>query len=189
VILEGKTDGKGNIYATGGIGGQWTIAQLAINVILEGMRARPLKILIEETASAKYFVEYVRMVCRDKGIVLPLDYIKLDNRKDAKIVRMRAMAGHVKNGRLKFLVGLSFWDKFVEQITKLQPGNKHQHDDYPDTMALMCSVFAGKYLNIPAATIPVSRNSMVALLERDVVFSTVEATELPQVETMGGEFV
>lgn len=190
VVIIGKTDGRGTMYVVGGNGGKWTIPQLANNVVMYSLQCRPLKILIEETASAKYFVEYVRMVCRDKGIVLPLDYIKVDNRKDAKATRIKAMAGHVRNGRLKFFVGLSYWDKLVEQSTKFQANQKHQHDDYPDTVALMCTSFAGKYLSIPPASIPVTQHSVVAMLDRDVALSTLETVgmELSQQETMGAEF-
>jgi predicted phage terminase large subunit-like protein len=191
VVIIGKTDGRGNMYAVGGNGGRWTIPQLANNVIVYALQCRPLKILIEETASAKYFVEYVRMVCRDKGVVLPLDYIKVDNRKDAKATRIKAYAGHVKNGRLKFFVGLPYWEKLTEQSVKFQAGAKHQHDDYPDTMALMCTTFAGRYLSIPADSIPQTRHSVVALLDRDVAMTSIDSMGrefVTQEETMGSEF-
>ena len=190
VVIIGKTDGRGNMYAVGGNGGRWTIPQLANNVISYALQCRPVKILIEETASAKYFVEYVRMVCRDKGIVLPLDYIKVNNQKNAKDIRIKAMAGHVKNGRLKFFVGLPYWDKLVAQCTKYT-GSKHQHDDYPDTLALMCNTFAGTYLSIPPASIPTTQHSVVALLDRDVALTTIDAMGkeyVTQDETMGAEF-
>ena len=190
VVIIGKTDGKGTMYAVGGNGGKWTIPQLAANVISYSLQCRPLKIMIEETASAKYFVEYLRLDCRDKGLNLPLDYIKVNNQKDAKQTRIRAMAGHVKNGRLKFFVGLPYWNKLVEQSTKYT-GSKHQHDDYPDTMALMCNCFASKYLSIPPAAIPTTQHSVVALLDRDVAMSSLESLGqeyVTQEETMGAEF-
>jgi predicted phage terminase large subunit-like protein len=191
VVIVGKTDGRGIMYVVGGNGGKWTIPQLANNVIAYALQCRPIKILIEETASAKYFVEYVRMVCRDKGINLPLDYIKVNNQKDAKMIRIKAMSGHVKNGRIKFLVGLPYWDKLVEQSTKYT-GAKHQHDDYPDTLALMCNVFAGTYLSMPPATIPVTRNSVIAMLERDPLSGMRRDEDEYNVASwdshMGGEF-
>src|SRR6266478_3720412 len=109
VIIEGKTDAQGVIYAVGGVGDKWTIPQLGAMVIQYALKVRPTKILIEETASAKYFVEYLRMAVRDLGLNLPLDYIKVDNRKGAKPTRVKTYAGHVKGGRLKFFVGLSYW--------------------------------------------------------------------------------
>lgn len=189
VVVIGKTDGVGKMYAVGGNGGKWTIPQLANNVISYALQCRPMKILIEETASAKYFVEYVRMVCRDKGIVLPLDYIKVDNRKDAKQTRIRAWAGHVKNGRFKFFIGLPYWDKLVKQSVQYT-GGKHQHDDYPDTMALMMTSFSGRYLSTPPPAIPATAHDIISIMERDVAMQSMAAgvQQISQAETMGGEF-
>lgn len=190
VVVIGKTDAVGKMYAVGGNGGKWTIPQLANNVIVYALQCRPVKILIEETASAKYFVEYVRMVCRDKGISLPLDYIKVDNQKNAKQTRIRAWAGHVKNGRFFFFIGIPYWDRLVKQSTEFT-GAKHQHDDYPDTMALMMTSFSGKYLSSPPPAIPVQAHDIIAILERDVAMMSMQELankELPQAETMGSEF-
>jgi predicted phage terminase large subunit-like protein len=190
VVIAGRMDAKGNMYVVGGAGGVWNIAQLAENVIRHAMVYRPLRIFIEQTASAKYFVEYLRMVCRDKGVNLPLDFIKVDIQKDAKIVRIKTMAGHVKNGRLKFLVGLSFWDKLLKQTTEFT-GSKHQHDDYPDTVALMCASFAGKYLSIPPAWTPTTRHPVVAILDRDPITQNDSRGQEYEIDDggMGDEFV
>jgi predicted phage terminase large subunit-like protein len=205
VVIIGKLDERGNMFATGGNGGKWSIPQLANQIIVFAIKERPTKILIEETASAKYFVEYVKMVCRDKGLVLPLDYIKVNNQKDAKAIRIKAYAGHVKNGRLKFFVGLPYWDKLVKQSTRFQPNTKHAHDDYPDTMALMCVSFAGHYLSIPPSPIGIGSHDLIDVDEQGRVknmggmIRMLGAEPLPiptkipeeiltQNETMGGEF-
>jgi hypothetical protein len=169
VIIEGKTDAQGVIYAVGGDGGQWSIPQLGAVVIQYALKVRPAKILIEETASAKYFVEYLRMAVRDLGLNLPLDYIKVDNRKGAKPTRVKAYAGHVKGGRLKFFVGLSYWAKLVKQSVQFQPNMKHTHDDYPDTMALMCNVYAVRYLNIAPKNIFAGPHDVLDVDEKGVL--------------------
>lgn len=190
VILIGKTDMRGLMYVVGGNGGKWTINELANHLIHLAIKYRPVRILIEETASAKYFVEFVRMHCRDKGINLPLDFIKIDNRKGAKDTRIKAMAGHVRTGRLKFFVGLAFWDKLVEQSTKYT-GSKHRHDDYPDTVALMCKTFAGTYMSVQPTAIPVTKHEVVALLERDPAMQSLDTMSqeiITQDGGMGSEF-
>lgn len=169
VIVIGKTDGQGIIYAVGGAGEQWNIPQLGAQVIKYALEVRPSKILIEKTASAKYFVEYLRMAVRDMGLNLPLDYIEVDNRKGAKATRVKAYAGHVKSGRLKFFVGLSYWDKLVKQTIRFQSNMKHAHDDYPDTMALMCNVFAVRYLNIAPKSIYAGPHDVIDVDEQGVV--------------------
>lgn len=169
VIIEGKTDAQGVMYAVGGAGDRWTIPQLGAMVIEYALKIRPAKILIEETASAKYFVEYLRMAVRDSGLNLPLDYIKLDNRKGAKAMRIKAYAGHIKGGRLKFFVGLSYWLKLVKQTIQFQPNQKHALDDYPDTMALMCGVYAVRYLNIAPKQINAGPHDVYDVDEQGII--------------------
>lgn len=192
VIIIGKTDIRGTMYATGGNGGKWSIQQLAHKVCEYTLRARPMKVLIEETASAKYFVQFLHIVARDHyaGLNIPVDYIPVNNQKDAKQIRIKTMAGHVKNGRLKFFVGLPYWDKLVEQTTKYT-GSKHQHDDYPDTLALMCNCFSGNILAMPTMRIPTTQHSVVAVLDRDVAMTSIDSLGkeyMTQEETMGAEF-
>jgi predicted phage terminase large subunit-like protein len=205
VIVEGKTDAQGVMYAVGGEGDRWTIPQLGAAVIRYALKVRPAKILIEETASAKYFVEYLRMVVRDMGLNLPLDYIKVDNRKGAKPTRIKAYAGHVRGGRLKFYVGLSYWQKLVKQSVQFQPNMKHAHDDYPDTMALMCSVFSIRYLTIPPKSVQAGPHDVYDVDEQGMIKRQKDMIDIfgkepmlpirPQPEeiitdqqTMGGDF-
>lgn len=177
VIISGKMDARGCMYVVDGRGGTWTVPQLAFNLIDMSLRHRPQKIMIEKTASAQYFVEYLKMVCKERGVQLPLDYIKVDNRADAKNIRVQAMAGHVKGGRLKFFLSLPCWEKLVEQTIQF-PKGRYGHDDYADTVALMASSFSVSYLSIPNAEIPRSRHPVVAMLDRDpVMYTGVDALD------------
>lgn len=193
VILVGKVASTGVPYLVDGRGGTWNIPQLTANLIDMALRHRPLKIFIEETASAKYFVEYVRMVCRDQGVNLPLDYIKVDTRHDAKTIRIQAMSGHVRGGRLKFFIGLPIWKKLVEQTTNY-PKAEYGHDDYPDTLALMCNVFSKTYLSLPGPSLLRTQNPMIQRLDRDPVMMTgpsamaVDQEILVRDSSMGDEF-
>jgi predicted phage terminase large subunit-like protein len=166
VIVAGKIDSVGKMYVTDLRGGTYTVSQLAMNLIDMAVKHRPLKVMIEKTASAQYFVAYLTMVCKDKGVVLPIDYLKVDNRDNAKNIRVQAMAGQVKQKRLFFFAGLPCWDKFVEQAVTF-PKGRYGHDDYPDTIALMCNFFSVNYIGI--APNPISRHPVVALLDRDPV--------------------
>jgi predicted phage terminase large subunit-like protein len=140
VILCGKTDHLSNTYIVDGIGGQWTTPVLAAQVIQMALKHRPLRIMIEKTAAAVYFVEYLKLLCQHQGLTLPLDFIKINNTKDAKFVRISSLDGHLRTKRLRFFVGLQCWDKMLEQFTQF-PG---RHDDYPDTVALAVQSFGGQ---------------------------------------------
>jgi len=188
VVLIAATDAKGVMYITGGNGGKWTIGQLTNNLVHYSLQSRPHKVMIEETASAKYFVNGVNIECLPKGIKIPLDYKKVNCQKDAKIIRIKAMATQVRNGRIKFFVGLKFWDKLVEQCVKYT-GSKHQHDDYPDTVALAWDTLSVKSLSIPPTILPRPANDIIAILERDVVFNSPTNDYAGFEDTMGSEFV
>jgi predicted phage terminase large subunit-like protein len=121
-------------------GDKWLPAALAQNVIELALRYRPAKIYLEKTASCTYFAEYLRTIARQLNVFLPLDFIPVSNKADAKNIRISALQGQMKSGRLKFFVGLQRWEKIVEQFTQF-PGDPH--DDYPDTTALMSQTFNG----------------------------------------------
>jgi len=161
VILSGKTDHLANMYAVDVAGGQWSPSALAVQVIEMALKHKPLRIMIEKTASSKYFVAYLQVLCRDKGIVLPIDYIPVNNNKDAKQIRISSLDGHLRNKRLRFFAGLPNFDKIVEQFTKFPTG---RHDDYIDTIALMTQVFGGQFS--PVTPLSQQKHPLLVEMER-----------------------
>ena len=189
VCIAGKVDNVGRMFAVDMQGGVLPVASLAIVVCNMILRHRPLKVMIEKTASAIYFVEYLKVVCRDKGIVVPIEYIKVDNKPDAKNKRVEALAGHVKNRRFFFFAGLNCWEKFVDQAKQF-PKGRHGHDDWPDTAGLMAQVLSVGYKGV-ATHRPVSRNPTIDLLSRDPVMQGIDnmGAETGEVYgTCGAEF-
>jgi predicted phage terminase large subunit-like protein len=190
VCIAGKQDQTGKMYVIDMDGGVLPVSALAVCVINMILKHRPLKVMIEKTASAIYFAEYLKVVCRDRGINAPIEYIKVDNKPDAKNKRVEALAGHVKNKRFFFFAGLRCWDKFVEQAKQF-PKGKHGHDDWPDTAGLMAQVlsvgYKGQYFHRP-----VSRHPMVDLLARDPVMQGVDNMNQETTQAFGdcgSEFV
>lgn len=174
VIIAGAIDAKGTMHVVDGRGGVWDSHQLACNVIDMANRHRPAKIFIEKTASANYFVDFLHVVCKELGVVLPVDFIKVDNQANAKNIRVQSMAAHAKSGRLKFVFGLPIWEKLVAQTLKF-PKDRHGHDDYPDTVALMCQQFGSAYLAVPPPPIATTKHPMVAILDRDPAMQQLDA--------------
>lgn len=163
VILAMKTDHIGRMFVVDGVGDQWSPSSLALNVIAMALKHRPLRIMFEKTAPCLYFVEYLRTVCRDKGIQLPIDFITVDTQVDAKNVRVCATEGYIRTKRLLFFAGLACWDKLVTQIKRFPKPNKSGHDDYPDTMAIGVRFLTGQV----TPTIPLSQtaNSFLKAIE------------------------
>ncbi len=172
VCIAGKQDAIGKMYMVDGAGDKWPVASLAVVVVNMILKHRPLKLMIEKTASAIYFVAYLQTVMRDKGIVCPIEYIKVDNKPDAKNKRVESLAGHVKNKRFFFFTGLPCWEKFVEQAKQF-PKGKHGHDDWPDTAGLMAQVLSVKYIGAMIHR-PVSKHPFVDLLARDPVMQGID---------------
>jgi hypothetical protein len=191
VILVGQVDGKGKMYASDQRGGLWNALTFALNIIQSALAHRPMKILIEKSAAGMIFVDFLRIVAREKGIYLPLDFIKVDTKADAKNRRVEALAGHIKQGRFKFFFGLAQWEKACEQAIQF-PKGRHGHDDYPDTWALMAQHFSQSMLFLPNPQIPTTRHPVVAILDRDPVSqidSTGQESECRDgMGTMGGDF-
>jgi predicted phage terminase large subunit-like protein len=138
VILCGQQDCSGNTYITDGIGGTWTTPVLAEMVIGQALKHRPVKILLEKSAAGEVFKFYLQQIAKEKGIYLPLDFIKVSNQKDAKYIRISTVSGTLKANKLFFLAGLTCWKNLFEQFTSFP---RMRHDDYPDTVALMCQYF------------------------------------------------
>lgn len=163
VIICGKTDGLMNPYVVDGQGGQWLPPVLAQKVIEMTLQYRPSTVWFEKTASCIYFVEYLKLIARHYNIYIPIDFIKVDNRDDAKAIRIGALESFIKVKKLKFFAGLKIWPKIVEQLGKFTPGKK-QHDDYPDTIALMVQKFGERALRQPIRR--VHPNTIIAMIQQ-----------------------
>lgn len=134
VCLCGRQDVNGNKYVCDIKSGHNSPMQLAHIILDMALQYRPLKACIEGTAAGNYFVEYLRVIANEKGIALPVETIKVRNNKDAKKLRISALEGPLKAGKLFFLANLPGWTDIVEQFTTFPRG---RHDDEIDTISLM----------------------------------------------------
>jgi len=121
--------------------GQWSTLQIAQNILELALIHRPIRVLIEGSPGSTFFIEYLKMIAQDKGISLQTDKIKVTNNKGAKYLRIAAIEGAIKTGRLKFLAGLPGWADLVQQFVEFPKG---KHDDEIDTIALMLQFFSGQ---------------------------------------------
>lgn len=163
VILIGKQDQKGTSYVVDLRGDQWLPGILAHNIIEAVLMWRPLRIYFEKSSSAIYFVDYLRLIARQHGMTLPIDFIPLDTRKDAKITRIALCEGLLRNKMLKFFHGLPRWERCRDQFVKF---GGSRHDDYPDTVALMAKTFGADTVSRPVPR-PTPKNIMDALMQSE----------------------
>jgi predicted phage terminase large subunit-like protein len=161
VIQIGRVDTMGTAYLCDQRGDQWAPMELAMNIIDMALRYRPVKILFEKTASCIYFADFLRLIAKQKGVYLPLDSIKVDNRDDAKNMRVVALAGVIKRGKFKIFAGLPKFDALVEQACEF-PKGRHKHDDYIDTAALLYQQLSRELMALPVRTAP--KNPILAIM-------------------------
>jgi predicted phage terminase large subunit-like protein len=147
VILVPKVDAAGRIFIVDGIGGQWSVPDLALHVLAMALKHRPLRVMLEKSAAGHVFVEYLKVIARDKGIALPIEFLPVNNTKDAKRIRIAALEGWLRTKRLFFFAGLTCWGKMLEQFKQFG-GSSRRHDDYPDTVALIAQFYGSQRITI-----------------------------------------
>jgi predicted phage terminase large subunit-like protein len=147
-IVVGKHDLKMTQYVVDVRGGKWLPPMFAEQIILAAIEYRPRAIYLEKSSSCIYFMDYLRLVARDKKVFLPLDFLKIDQKKDAKYTRIASLQGLMQYKRLQFFEGIEQWGKVVQQF-EMFPGGKHKHDDYADTIALFATHMVGQMSQEP----------------------------------------
>lgn len=134
--------------------GQWPALQIAHTILEMALVHRPLRVLIEGTASSTFFIDYLKVIAKDKGVILNIEPIKVSNNKDAKRLRISAVSGAIKTGRCAFLAGLPGWSALVQQFCEFPKG---RHDDEIDTVAMMVQFYSGQtalYDPFPTQNLP-----------------------------------
>lgn len=141
VVVCGR-QADGVMYVCDIRSGQWdstfTIANHVIDMVL---KHRPSSVRIEGTAAGKYFIDYLKLIAAGKGIVIPIEPIKVSNQPDAKDLRIGAIEGVLRTGKLCFLLGLPNWVELTKQFVQWQPGYRGRHDDEIDTIGLMVQFY------------------------------------------------
>jgi hypothetical protein len=134
--------------------GQWTTLDIATNILEMCSLHRPVRVLIEGSPGSTFFIDYLKMMGREKGVFPSIDKIKTSNNKGAKDLRISAVSGVIKSGRLKFLAGLPKWTELVRQFIQWPKG---LHDDEIDTIALMVQFYSGQVATfdpLPTPSLP-----------------------------------
>jgi hypothetical protein len=119
---------------------------------------------------------------QEKGVILPVEAIKVSNEAGAKFIRISSVQAALKNGRLFFLVNLPRWDMVREQFTQFP---KSTHDDYPDTISLMVQFFneAGG-----APVRPIRSIMDVIKANENIIPQLVQPQNQYETESMGSDF-
>jgi predicted phage terminase large subunit-like protein len=141
VIAIGSADYRGRVWCKEMVGGQFSPHILAQTIIAMYFKWRPVKILVEKQPGAEFFGEFLRTLAREKGLHLPIDYIKVDRQKNAKTIRIAALENAFKTARLFLLAGLADYEKLSEELEQFPRG---RHEDRPDCLALLFNALSAQ---------------------------------------------
>lgn len=180
VVLCGRLDSAGQMYACDLRSGHYSPLQLAHTTLEMALIHKPQTVQIEGTAAGNYFIEYLRMIAQSKGIVLQIMPMKVSNTKDAKHLRIAAIEGVIRQRRLFFLTGLPRWEEIVEQFTTFPRG---RHDDEIDTISLMVQFYTQ---NAGAFTIRPVQSFMQFITRTEPTLMTESFKEVDDMESVGG---
>jgi len=139
-----QQDAVGCAYLTDMRGGQWQPVTTANNVIDMALLHRPAVIFFEKSAAATFFVEMLKQLAATRRVFLPIEFVKIDQVKGAKAMRIQSFAGVVAKGRIKYFLGVPQFEKLVQQAVEFQP-NIERNDDYIDCLALGWKQLTGVY--------------------------------------------
>lgn len=146
VVVAGRQNGN-SVWITDCVGGTFSTYELAVSLIVMTLKHRPIRIIVAKEPGAVHFVEYVKVLAREKGIILPITLQeKASRHKDAKKIRIEALESRFRNKQLLMLAGIPDFDRLLEEFTQFPKG---EHDDRPDAIAMLVEWFAQGFVEVP----------------------------------------
>lgn len=146
VIAAGRQSGN-TVWITDCVGHTWSTYELAITLIVMTLKHRPVRIIVAKEPGAVHFVEYAKVLAREKGIVLPIALQeKASRHKDAKKIRIEALESRFRTKQLFLVAGIPNFDRLLEEFTQFPKG---EHDDRPDAIAMLVEWFSQAFVEVP----------------------------------------
>lgn len=146
VIAAGRQRGN-SVWITDLVGSTFSTYEIALTLIVMTLKHRPVRIIVAKEPGAVHFVEYAKVLAREKGIILPITIQeKASRHKDAKAIRIGALESRLRNKQLFFTAGIPDFQRLIEEFTQFPKG---EHDDRPDAIAMLVEWFAQGFVEIP----------------------------------------
>jgi predicted phage terminase large subunit-like protein len=134
VIAIGRVDVHGRMWILDVVGGTFSAAQLPLVILSLAAQYRPERVFIEKSPGCEFFLTYLQSVSQQKGMLLPVEAMKIPKTKDGKFLRIAALERDLRDKRLFFTAGIHDFDQLVQEFTQFPKG---RHDDRPDCVALL----------------------------------------------------
>jgi phage terminase large subunit-like protein len=158
---------KGQCFITDLVRGRYLHNDLARAVVDFAMKWRPFVIGIEDAAGSKFLEPAIIAEAQRTGnpqviaVCSRIDWVPIDNQKDAKKMRMATLHPWLVNDRLKFAAYLPHIDALYSEFERCL--HSHHHDDIPDVISRQT-----KYA--PAMASIIEKNEMITGTRADAAW-------------------
>lgn len=133
---------KGQLFVTHCYAGKWNASEVCEQLFKITWHHRPRVMWVEAFLGWEAYDTVFKSYARDLGIQnLPLFWHKMSNEAGAKIARIGAVRGPLKQRRLWLYAGMENFDELCTQLKRWPKLGRH--DDFADCLGLVCEVPSG----------------------------------------------
>ena len=137
---------QGRIFTFDCLSGRWDSQQVAENLIFAMMRYRPHISWLEKFPAWESYDRVIKSYAIQQGLqLLPLEWLPMDNQKEAKKVRMGSIKPWLVQDKLRIFAGMPGYDILCAQLKKWPKLGRH--DDYGDCLGLVVNAPHGAALD------------------------------------------
>ena len=182
-IAISAIDESGRVYIVDLRHERFTPTEIAKELVGIYSKYRPLQIIIENSNGANILDSIIRQEAEKQNIMehLPLQFLKVENRKNAKHTRIGVLESLLRRQLLFFVNNLDDLDELYKQFSEFQIYRK---DDIPDVISLLYSSGAARLIpNVPDPAVERElRKDADYRAFHDMIFGSEEKPIFPEVK-------
>ena len=152
IDIQGRTFIKKIIH------GKFTPTEIADEIVSAFIEFHPLQIVIEASNGAMILESIIRQMAERRNVTehIPLNFLKVNNKRGAKVSRISVLETLLKRSLLFFANDIDCLDELYKQFTEF---GVTRHDDLPDAISLLFASGAAKL--VAAAPDPAVEQQML----------------------------
>jgi predicted phage terminase large subunit-like protein len=179
-VFPKRVDGASVMHVIDVAYGKWKNSELARQIVDFAAKWNPLIMLIEDWALSELVKREISQLALQRGIVIPLMWVKRSNEFNAKKNRISGLEILLANQQIRFVNG--WWtDELMKQFTRYTGDRvQRRHDDIPDAISYLQKFMPGTEgpkIELPKPEFPI-RTMPVAYL-----FNAPFAAPPPSIES------
>ena len=137
----GAFDWEGRLFILDIVRGRYLPHELVNAIIATTRKYKPVFIGIEEAGGSRLLLPALEAKARELRIHLPIQWLRLNYKKNSKEARIGALEGLLRQNKLYFINGMEHQDALIEEFARFP---KFVHDDIPDAIAMLVENYRSK---------------------------------------------